>query len=55
MKETIGRNGGGSRWVVLVENPRTCEGPVDAMVDLLEEVYERVGKVVGGMAGVEGV
>lgn len=36
-------------WTLLLANPRLCKSPVDAMADLLEELYELVGKVLGGM------
>lgn len=36
-------------WVMLVVNPCLCESPVDAMADLLENLYERAGKAQVGL------
>lgn len=35
--------------MVLLVNPCLCESPVDAMVDLLEGLYERAGTVQVGL------
>lgn len=33
-------------WTELLRSKDVCEGPVEAMVNLLEEVYSQVGKLV---------
>jgi hypothetical protein len=35
-------------WIELLRNTHLCQSPVDAMTDLLEEAYVRVGEVVEG-------
>lgn len=32
-------------WTLLAHNSRVCEGPVDAMLNLLKELYEQVEKI----------